>query len=71
MQDGNVTNAPLYQERGIGEWALLAAQPNALPVKANPAKRLYERPGFENVNGDGIQFHMRLAPSAPAESRAE
>jgi ribosomal protein S18 acetylase RimI-like enzyme len=63
--------APAYQGRGIGEWALRtvlrAAQADALPVtlkvlKGNPARRLYERLGFEIVNQDEIQFHMRRAP---------
>jgi ribosomal protein S18 acetylase RimI-like enzyme len=65
--------APAHQGRGIGERALwtvlLAAPADALPVtlkvlKGNPAKRLYERLGFEIVNEDEIQFHMRRAPRA-------
>ncbi|WP_415114715.1 GNAT family N-acetyltransferase [Paraburkholderia sp.] len=72
--------APALQGRGIGERALRtilrAAVADALPValdvlKGNPAKRLYDRLGFEIVGEDEAQFHMRLAPCAPAESEAE
>lgn len=72
--------APTHQGRGIGErvlrTVLLAAQADALPValkvlKGNPARRLYERLGFEIVGEDEIQFHMRRAPHASAETQAE
>ncbi|MGF6812469.1 ribosomal protein S18 acetylase RimI-like enzyme [Paraburkholderia sp. Clong3] len=72
--------APALQGRGIGEQALRtilrAAAAEALPVslqvlKGNPAKRLYDRLGFEIVGEDQTQFHMRLAARAPAESEAE
>ncbi|WP_085486614.1 GNAT family N-acetyltransferase [Paraburkholderia susongensis] len=72
--------APALQGRGIGEQALRtilrAAAADALPValhvlKGNPAKRLYDRLGFETVGEDEAQFHMRLAPRASAESEAE
>jgi ribosomal protein S18 acetylase RimI-like enzyme len=71
---------PALQGRGIGERALRtilrAAAAEALPVrlqvlKGNPAKRLYDRLGFEIVGEDETQFHMRLAARAPAESEAE
>jgi ribosomal protein S18 acetylase RimI-like enzyme len=72
--------APALQGRGIGEQALRtilrAAAAEALPVslqvlKGNPAKRLYDRLGFEVVGEDQTQFHMRLAARAPVESEAE
>jgi ribosomal protein S18 acetylase RimI-like enzyme len=71
---------PALQGRGIGKRALhtvlRAAQADALPVtlkvlKGNPAKRLYERNGFEIVGEDERQFHMRRAPRASAEIEAE
>ena len=71
---------PALQGRGIGERALhtvlRAAQDDALPVtlkvlKGNPAKRLYDRVGFEVVGEDETQFYMRHAPRASAESEAE
>ncbi|ASW01997.1 GNAT family N-acetyltransferase [Paraburkholderia aromaticivorans] len=71
---------PALQGRGIGERALQcvlrAAQTDALPValkvlKGNPAKRLYERLGFETVGEDERQFYMRRAPRASAEIEAE
>ena len=72
--------APALQRRGIGELALhailQAAAADALPValevlKGNPAKRLYDRLGFEIVGEDEIQFHMRFAPRTPAQREAE
>jgi ribosomal protein S18 acetylase RimI-like enzyme len=72
--------APALQGRGIGELALRtilrAATADALPVavdvlKGNPAKRLYDRLGFEIVGEDEIQFHMRLAPRTLAQREAE
>ena len=72
--------APEHQGRGIGERALQtvlqAAQADALPVtlkvlKGNPAKRLYERLGFETVDEDERQFHMRRLPHASTENQAE
>ncbi|WP_341317375.1 GNAT family N-acetyltransferase [Paraburkholderia sp. IMGN_8] len=72
--------APEHQGRGIGERALQtvlqAAQADALPVtlkvlKGNPAKRLYERLGFETVDEDERQFHMRRLPHASTETQAE
>jgi ribosomal protein S18 acetylase RimI-like enzyme len=72
--------APALQGHGIGEQALRtilrAAAAEALPVslqvlKGNPAKRLYNRLGFEVVGEDQTQFHMRLAARAPVESEAE
>ncbi|CAB3797185.1 hypothetical protein LMG28614_04517 [Paraburkholderia ultramafica] len=71
---------PALQGRGIGERALRtvlrAAQADALPVtlkviKGNPAKRLYDRLGFEIVGEDDSQFYMRRAPRASAETEAE
>lgn len=71
---------PALQGRGIGERALRtvlrAAQADALPVtlkvlKGNPAKRLYDRLGFEIVSEDGSQFHMRRAPRASPDIEAE
>ena len=68
------------QRRGIGERALRiimhAAQADALPVrlqviKGNTAKRLYDRLGFEVVGEDDQLFHMRRAPRAPVEIKAE
>jgi ribosomal protein S18 acetylase RimI-like enzyme len=72
--------APSLQGRGIGERALRMvlgpADAEALPVtlkviKGNPAKRLYDRLGFEVVDEDNLQFHMRRAPRTPAEIEAE
>jgi len=72
--------SPEHQGRGIGErvlrTVLRAAQKEALPValkvlKGNPAKRLYERLGFETIGEDDRQFHMRRAPRASAETEAE
>lgn len=72
--------APARQGHGIGERALrtvlLAAQADALPVtlkvlKGNPARRLYQRLGFEIVDEDEIQFHMRCTPHASAQTQAE
>jgi len=72
--------APAHQGRGIGERALRtvlhAAQADALPVmlkvlKGNPAKRLYDRLGFEIIGEDEKEFHMRRAPHASAEIQAE
>lgn len=73
--------APPLQGRGLGERVLRtildAAQADALPVtlkvlKGNPAKRLYERVGFEVVGEDGFQFHMRREPhTSNPEAKAE
>lgn len=72
--------SPALQGRGIGERALRvvlrAAEADALPVtlkvlKGNPAKRLYDRLGFEIVGEDETQFHMRRAARASAETEAE
>ncbi|NKJ50187.1 GNAT family N-acetyltransferase [Burkholderia sp. SG-MS1] len=71
---------PALQGRGIGERALRtvlrAAQNDALPVtlkvlKGNPAKRLYDRLGFEVVGEDDAQFYMRRAVRAPTHTEAE
>lgn len=71
---------PALQGRGIGECVLntvlRAAQADALPVtlkviKGNPAKRLYDRLGFEIVGADDTQFHMRRAARTSAETEAE
>jgi ribosomal protein S18 acetylase RimI-like enzyme len=71
---------PALQGRGIGERALRtvlrAAQTDALPVtlkviKGNPAKRLYDRLGFEIVGEDDAQFHMRRATRASPDTEAE
>jgi ribosomal protein S18 acetylase RimI-like enzyme len=53
-----------------------AAQADALPVmlkvlKGNPAKRLYDRLGFEIIGEDEKEFHMRRAPHASSEIQAE
>jgi ribosomal protein S18 acetylase RimI-like enzyme len=62
--------APAHQGQGIGEQVLRtilsAAQADGLPVslkvlKNNPARRLYERVGFETVDEDELQFLMRRA----------
>jgi ribosomal protein S18 acetylase RimI-like enzyme len=72
--------APALQRRGLGERTLRmvvrAAAAEAVPVslqvlKGNPAKRLYDRLGFEIVGEDETQFHMRLAARTPAGSEAE
>jgi ribosomal protein S18 acetylase RimI-like enzyme len=72
--------APALQGRGIGERALRTVLRDAdaatLPVtlkvlKGNPARRLYERLGFEVVSEDEREFHMRRAPRASAETEAE
>ncbi|SIT35537.1 Acetyltransferase [Paraburkholderia ribeironis] len=72
--------APALQGRGIGERVLRrvmhAAQADALPVtlkvlKGNPAKRLYDRLGFEVVGEDDMQLYMQCAPRAAAEAGAE
>jgi ribosomal protein S18 acetylase RimI-like enzyme len=72
--------APALQGRGMGERALHhvlhAAEADALPVtlkviKGNPAKRLYDRLGFEIVGEDETQFHMRRAARTSAETQAE
>ncbi|CAB3800337.1 GNAT family N-acetyltransferase [Paraburkholderia fynbosensis] len=71
---------PALQGRGIGERALRtvlrAAQDDALPVtlkvlKGNPAKRLYDRLGFEIVGEDDAQFYMRRAMRASTDTEAE
>jgi ribosomal protein S18 acetylase RimI-like enzyme len=71
---------PALQGRGVGERALRmvlrAAQADTLPVtlkvlKGNPAKRLYDRLGFEIVDEDETQFYMRRVPRASAEIEAE
>lgn len=71
---------PALQGRGIGERVLnrvlRAADADALPVtlkviKGNPAKRLYDRLGFEIVGEDEAQFHMRRAARTSAETEAE
>jgi len=71
---------PTLQGRGIGERVLhrvlRAAQADALPVtlkviKGNPAKRLYDRLGFEIVGEDDIQFYMRRAVRTSTETEAE
>lgn len=71
---------PALQGRGIGEralqWVLRAAQADALPVtlkvlKGNPARRLYERLGFEIAGEDNRQFYMTRSPRASAEIEAE
>jgi ribosomal protein S18 acetylase RimI-like enzyme len=48
---------------------LLASQLQV--IKGNPAKRLYDRLGFEVVGEDDQHFHMRRAPRAPLETKAE
>ncbi|AXL50771.1 acetyltransferase [Paraburkholderia caffeinilytica] len=72
--------APEHQGCGIGErvlqTVLQAAQAEALPValkvlKDNPARRLYARLGFEIVDEDEIQFHMRRAPHVSAKTQPE
>ncbi|OLL31848.1 GNAT family N-acetyltransferase [Burkholderia sp. SRS-W-2-2016] len=72
--------APAFQRRGIGEQVLRtilrAAAAESVPValhvfKDNPAKRLYDRLGFEIVGADDRQFHMRVAMRAPADTEAE
>ena len=72
--------SPALQGRGIGEQVLHtvlhAAEADALPVtlkvlKGNPAKRLYDRLGFEIVGEDDIQFYMSRAARTPAETQAE
>ncbi|WGS52047.1 GNAT family N-acetyltransferase [Paraburkholderia sp. D15] len=71
---------PALQGRGLGERVLRSilrtAQADALPVtlkvlRGNPAKRLYDRLGFEIVGEDEKEFHMRRAPRASAETEAE
>jgi ribosomal protein S18 acetylase RimI-like enzyme len=60
--------SPRLQGRGIGRALLdeLLADPDAAGVdvtlsllKANPAKRLYERLGFVQVGAYAFEFHMR------------
>jgi ribosomal protein S18 acetylase RimI-like enzyme len=72
--------SPVLQGRGIGERALRvvlrAAEADALPVtlkvlKGNPAKRLYDRLGFEIVGEDDREFYMRRAARTSAETQAE
>ncbi|RKT20262.1 ribosomal protein S18 acetylase RimI-like enzyme [Paraburkholderia sp. RAU2J] len=71
---------PALQGRGIGGRALRtvlrAAQNDALPValkvlKGNPARRLYDRLGFEIVGKDDAQFYMRRAVRACTDTEAE
>ncbi|WCM23508.1 GNAT family N-acetyltransferase [Paraburkholderia bryophila] len=71
---------PARQGHGIGARALQAvlriAQTDALPVtlkvlKGNPAKRLYDRLGFEIDGEDEMQFYMRYTPRALSETEAE
>jgi ribosomal protein S18 acetylase RimI-like enzyme len=72
--------SPALQGHGIGERALhvvlRAADADALPVtlkvlKGNPAKRLYDRLGFEIVGEDDREFYMRRAARTSAQSEAE
>lgn len=71
---------PGFQNRGIGSFAvkqvLLAAATRSLPlalavVKANPARRLYERLGFRTTHEDEIKFYMRRDPNPKADTATE
>ena len=59
---------PDYQGRGIGRMVLnqMIAQTTAPKItltvlKANPAKKLYERLGFSVVGEDEFEFYMLFA----------
>jgi len=67
--------APDFQRQGLGEQALQtildAADTQGLPVslavlKANPAKRLYDRLGFAVVSETDIEFLMTRPPHGAA-----
>jgi len=67
--------APEHQRQGLGEQALQTvldrADAEGLPVslavlKANPAKRLYDRLGFEVVSENDIEFLMTRPPHGAA-----
>jgi GNAT superfamily N-acetyltransferase len=66
-----------HQGRGIGTEVMhrLIAEASALNqvmtlgvVKINPAKRLYERLGFQVTHEDDRKFYMRREPGAAASS---
>jgi ribosomal protein S18 acetylase RimI-like enzyme len=61
--------SPEHQRRGIGtavlhrllaEWSKRPTSVRLTVLKNNPARRLYERCGFEVVAEIGIKFEMRL-----------
>ncbi|MFT5704852.1 MAG: GNAT superfamily N-acetyltransferase [Shewanella sp.] len=65
--------APTHQGYGLGkmvlarviQWSVSANKPVALTVlKANPAKELYLRLGFNLVGEDEYEFHMLRAPAS-------
>jgi ribosomal protein S18 acetylase RimI-like enzyme len=75
----DVALLPEYRNMGIGRYLLeqllaraaAAKKPVRLHVmKLNPARRLYERLGFQQVGHDGMYFEMLCEPdvSAHAES---
>lgn len=63
---------PAHQRQGIGQWALSALQaeaaraqrPLTLMVDAsNPARRLYQRLGFDDIGDNGPDRQMRWTPA--------
>jgi ribosomal protein S18 acetylase RimI-like enzyme len=71
---------PEYQGRGIGtqliESLLVEARQEGLPVTlrvltGNPAKRLYERLGFETVEEAVTHYMMKATPSSRKPARSD
>jgi ribosomal protein S18 acetylase RimI-like enzyme len=64
---------PGYQNQGLGSevvrGVLRSAAERGVPVglsvlKANPARKLYERMGFQTIGSDEFRYYMEAVPSA-------